>query len=84
MNTYSEKIVICLKVKKEPFFLENVHAMDLEVQDKFLKFLIERTIENDSYSCSSGVRLIFATTEDLKMLVGLGGSFLKNCIIKFQ
>ncbi|MGB4714302.1 MAG: sigma 54-interacting transcriptional regulator [Defluviitoga tunisiensis] len=72
-----------LKGEKGTVFLENVHAMDLEVQDKFLKFLIERTIENDSYSCSSGVRLIFATTEDLKMLVGLG-KFSKELYYKIS
>jgi len=64
-------------------FLENIDLMDIEVQQKLLSFLKDKIFESDHHDFIPNVRLVFATTEDLKILVGLG-KFSKELFYKIS
>ncbi|PNR92823.1 sigma-54-dependent Fis family transcriptional regulator [Petrotoga sp. 9PWA.NaAc.5.4] len=68
---------------KGTLFLENIHLMNTEIQQKFLKLLNENIFECEYYDFVPDVRFIFATTEDLKILTSLG-KFSKELLYKIS
>ena len=68
---------------KGTLFLENIHLMNTEIQQKFLKLLNENIFECEYYDFIPDVRFIFATTEDLKILTSLG-KFSKELLYKIS
>lgn len=60
------------KANEGTLFIENIHLLNKNNQEKLLKFLKDEYIENDFANYKPDVRFMFSTTEDLKMLVSIG------------